>query len=160
MSRKEIRRNAVKAILLTPDKRVLLIQWQEPKTGIGFWSPPGGGIESNETDKECLFREVYEETGLKDFSDFMHIWNRHVEFTWNEDLIIQDEKYFLIYISLFEPTMKNNPERSEADSFIGFNWWSIEDIEKSDELFLPVNIEQHLKKIINKEIPDYPITIE
>src|SRR6267378_1635816 len=59
-------RNAVRAILLTPDKRVLLLRIRLP--GVSpFWIAPGVGIEPGETVYQALRRELREELGLTDF---------------------------------------------------------------------------------------------
>jgi 8-oxo-dGTP pyrophosphatase MutT (NUDIX family) len=39
--------------------KILLVQ-----SNHNLWGPPKGSIEKNETDYDCAFREVYEETGL------------------------------------------------------------------------------------------------
>ena len=62
-----IRRKAVRAVILTPDHRILLMKVREPVTGIQVWITPGGGLETGESDEEGLRREVAEETGARDF---------------------------------------------------------------------------------------------
>lgn len=52
-------REASRAIIIR-DGNILLSH----ETKIGQWVIPGGGIETNETPKECCIREVAEETGL------------------------------------------------------------------------------------------------
>ena len=46
------------------EDRILLIQHREHASGRSYWLLPGGGREGEETPKQCLVREVYEETGL------------------------------------------------------------------------------------------------
>ena len=72
-----IERKAIRAIMLTPEGRILLMQAQEPSSDFTVWFAPGGGIESNEMPEECLRREIEEETGvvLKDIGPV--IWRRH-----------------------------------------------------------------------------------
>ena len=43
---------------------ILLIKHLEHKTGRSYWIFPGGGIESDETEEECVRREMKEETNL------------------------------------------------------------------------------------------------
>jgi ADP-ribose pyrophosphatase YjhB (NUDIX family) len=43
--------------------RLLLIR-RANEPGRGLWSIPGGRVESGETDKEAVVRELWEETGL------------------------------------------------------------------------------------------------
>ncbi len=56
----EKRIGGVKLILITPDKRFLLIKRNDTKT----WDFPGGALEDGEDPKEAALREFLEETGL------------------------------------------------------------------------------------------------
>ena len=51
-------RSASRGIVVC-DGKILLSH----ETGSGWWLVPGGGLEDNETPKECCIREVEEETG-------------------------------------------------------------------------------------------------
>lgn len=56
-----MRSNAAIGIVLTPDKKkVLLVKRQD----VPIWVLPGGGIDLGEASKEAVIREVLEETGL------------------------------------------------------------------------------------------------
>jgi 8-oxo-dGTP pyrophosphatase MutT (NUDIX family) len=46
------------------NNHILLINHCEHKTGRSYWIFPGGGIESGETEGECVQREMKEETNL------------------------------------------------------------------------------------------------
>ena len=61
-----IRRKAVRAVIMTPDHRVLMMK-VETVTGIHVWIAPGGGLEPGESEEEGLRREVAEETGAMNF---------------------------------------------------------------------------------------------
>jgi 8-oxo-dGTP pyrophosphatase MutT (NUDIX family) len=41
-----------------------LIQNRQNPTGHTYWLLPGGGVEGDETDEECVIREMKEETNL------------------------------------------------------------------------------------------------
>ena len=62
-----IQRKAVRAVIMTPDHRVLLMKLQEPVTGFQLWITPGGGLKPDESEEEGLRREVAEETGVRNF---------------------------------------------------------------------------------------------
>lgn len=47
-------RRAVRAVMLTPDRRVLLMRVQEPLSGRTFWITPGGGIEEIQASPELF----------------------------------------------------------------------------------------------------------
>jgi len=46
------------------DHHILLIRHREHNTGRSYWVFPGGGIETGETEEECVQREMKEETNL------------------------------------------------------------------------------------------------
>ncbi len=45
--------------------QLLLLRKREGLFGGGKWDPPGGKMMPGETSRECVLREVFEETGLK-----------------------------------------------------------------------------------------------
>ena len=44
--------------------QILLIKHSQHKDGVEYWLLPGGGREEGETEKECVKREMKEETNL------------------------------------------------------------------------------------------------
>jgi ADP-ribose pyrophosphatase YjhB (NUDIX family) len=46
------------------DHHILLLKQIEHATGRSYWQIPGGGIEPDETEEQCVQREMLEETGL------------------------------------------------------------------------------------------------
>ncbi len=55
----------VAGVLLDEDKNILLGKRSEEKELGGFWEFPGGKIESDESPKECLEREIKEELDIE-----------------------------------------------------------------------------------------------
>ena len=56
-------RRAVRAIVLDPDDRILLVRFSFPSRDV--WATPGGGIDEGESAEEAIRRELGEETGLE-----------------------------------------------------------------------------------------------
>jgi 8-oxo-dGTP pyrophosphatase MutT (NUDIX family) len=46
------------------DHQILMIKHREHETGRAYWIFPGGGIHPDETEEECVKREMKEETNL------------------------------------------------------------------------------------------------
>ncbi|MGY4255625.1 8-oxo-dGTP pyrophosphatase MutT (NUDIX family) [Bradyrhizobium sp. USDA 4516] len=59
-----IHRRAVRALLITGEREVLLMRIRSPHGGDCFWIAPGGGVEGDETAEATLQRELAEELGL------------------------------------------------------------------------------------------------
>ena len=152
-------RRAVRAILLTADHQVLLIQSREPQSGRALWLLPGGGIEAGESAADGLGRELQEETGLRDFELGPHVWVRQHTFSWDGTTICQHEDYYLIQAKKFQPTMAANPEQAEIDSFSQFRWWTVEAIMHSDEFFVPQALGQSLYKLVYQGAPEEPFDV-
>ena len=57
--------NVSVAVLINADHQVLLGQRPPPKSWNGWWEFPGGKIEKGETSVDALYREIYEEIGVK-----------------------------------------------------------------------------------------------
>ncbi len=56
-----MKRTRVRAIIFHDDK---IISMYRERAGRVFYAFPGGGMEENETEEECVIREVYEEFGM------------------------------------------------------------------------------------------------
>jgi len=59
----EMPRPAVAAVVVSPDRRILMVKRGKPPAQ-DMWSVPGGSIELGETVFESAKREVLEETGI------------------------------------------------------------------------------------------------
>ncbi|MDE3258468.1 MAG: NUDIX domain-containing protein [Gemmatimonadota bacterium] len=154
-----IRRRVVRAVMLTPDRHVLLMRVQEPVSGIEFWVTPGGGLEPGESDEDALRREVAEETGATRFSVDRLVLTRRVEFTWDHRDYSQREYFYRVQTDRFEPIMDGNPAQGEASAFREFRWWSIDDIGSSEETFSPRDLYSLLESLTRNGPPWRPVDV-
>lgn len=53
------------AAIFTKDGKVLIAQRAKKDALFGTWEFPGGKLEGNETDHECLQRELFEEFSIQ-----------------------------------------------------------------------------------------------
>ena len=67
-------RDAVRAVVLDPDDRVLLVRFEFAHWS--GWATPGGGVARGETDEVAIRRELAEETGLEAFELGPLVWTR------------------------------------------------------------------------------------
>ncbi len=119
-----------KIVIYNQDKQILMLKRSEKSHGPWAWDLPGGGILLEESALECLEREVWEETWLKDISwvhpihtcaksypDGTHIF--YVGYTWRLDtaweVILSDEHDEYLWIDPKDVDQHNLPEhRKEA----------------------------------------------
>ena len=61
-------RSPIAAVFLLRNDGAALLQLRDNKPGLrnaGMWVPPGGGLEENESQIECAYREFFEETAYR-----------------------------------------------------------------------------------------------
>ena len=107
------------------DDQVLLIQHHEHATGRTYWVFPGGGKEANETELECVRRELKEETGLD---------VKVVRPLLDEPEIpglssYQNRRVFLCESVAGEakPGYEPEPEAHSAYGIVGVGWFDLQD---------------------------------
>ena len=154
-----IRRTSIRAVMLTPEGRMLLMQAQEPSRDFMIWFAPGGGMEADENPEICLRREIEEETGIVLTDIGPLIWRRHHTFAWNGRILSQDEDFYVVYIDEFEPDFTTNPSESELMSFQRFKWWSPTEIQESSDVFAPRLLAKHLQNLIDLGVPKKPVDV-
>jgi len=154
-----IRRHAVRTVLLTPEGRMLRIRYEEKTSGFRVWVAPGGGLEDGEDPEACLRRELAEETGLTGCAIGPMIWTRHHDFDWDGQDYSQSEEYRLVRVPEFTPRMIDNPSPVEAEAFRGFRWWSVKEIEASEDEFAPRALARHLDALIRTGPPPSPLDV-
>lgn len=118
-------RRAARALVLTPDERVLLAEHHPD--GVIVRALPGGGLEPAEDVRAALRRELLEEVGLDVDPDLCpHVWRRTVVEPWAApgwDGLRED--VFLVRVpSEFTPHGSFDADRLRAEDLHGFGWWS------------------------------------
>jgi 8-oxo-dGTP pyrophosphatase MutT (NUDIX family) len=130
-------REAVRAIILTPKREVLLMRIRSPDGERAFWIAPGGGLETGETNAQALRRELQEELGLRAFQIGPLVWRRQHTFTWDGKRIRQREHYHVVHAARFEPRMSDQKEARTLDLF---RWWSTGELAQAKERLTPVSL--------------------
>jgi 8-oxo-dGTP pyrophosphatase MutT (NUDIX family) len=141
-------RTVCRALLLTPEQEILLIQVHEHATSWTAWITPGGGMEDGETPEDTLRRELFEELGLRDFTLGPPLWTRDHSDTWEGVPFRQRETFYLVEIDRFPPTNRFQPEVVEIKSFRGFRWWPVEEICASEEIFVPLRLGEFARDLL------------
>jgi len=151
-----IHRNAVRAILLTPEHEVLLMRIRFTDRP-AFWITPGGGIESGEEPAAALGRELDEEVGLTEFDLGPLLWKRQHTFSVYEKRYCQVEDYYAVHVPRFDPVIRDLDEASVLDEF---RWWPIDRLFAMDEPVAPATLATIVDGYLRNGPPREPLVRE
>ncbi|HJQ73817.1 MAG TPA: NUDIX domain-containing protein [Gaiellaceae bacterium] len=143
-------RRAVRALTLDSRGRTLLVRWPRPG-GSAFWIAPGGGVEPGESDEEALHRELAEELGLVGRDLGPCIWTREFSFPWNDNWWHQTERYHVVHV---EPE-----ELGEGEEIENVRWWTVAELEATDELIAPARLGELLRDLAANGPPRDPVDV-
>lgn len=112
------------------------------------WQMPQGGIDKNEDPQKAIFREVFEETGIKSLKiiDQINTWIKYeipiqiAKKKWDGKYIGQKQKWFLLYFYGKEKEININISKNKE--FKSWRWDNTTNIEN--------NVPKFRKKVYRK----------
>jgi 8-oxo-dGTP pyrophosphatase MutT (NUDIX family) len=131
-------RETVRVILINDD-RTLLFEDSDPGVpDARWWVTPGGGVDPDETATQAAIREVAEETGCRLTEDDLRgpIAHRHVVHGYSDQVIEQDESFYLAMVAPFEVDISAHTA-DERLTLQQYRWWSHDDLRHTDEWIWP-----------------------
>lgn len=152
-------RHGVRALVLDPDDRILLVRFVNPETGEEFWATPGGGLDPGEDLETGLRRELREETGLEDFELGPVVWTRRHVFPWAGRTLDQSEQIALVRTLAFDPRPELTTEQLVDEGVHELRWWTLGELEASDADFAPRRIVRFLRQLLEEGAPRAPIDV-
>jgi len=130
-------REAVRALVLDAQDRVLLVRFEHPVSGDAWWATVGGGIDPGETDEDALRRELKEEAGLEGFEIGPVVHTREHTFPWAGRLIHQRERFHVVRVHAHEPA----PTIDVAEEGVTeVRWWTREELGDPPEQVVPAEL--------------------
>jgi len=153
-------RQAVRALLITPDQHVLLVRFEFPTRTV--WALPGGGLDDGETHLDALHRELIEEVGLESPVVGAHVWNREHIIAFEDGLWDgQQDRFYLVEANeRFDPVPALSWEQLRAERLHELRWWHVDEIQAAatdDVWFAPRELGRHLRNLIAGGPPTMPV---
>jgi len=149
-------RQAVRALVLDPDDRVLLVRFDWPEKTV--WALPGGGVDPDEPLEKAIARELAEECGLREFELGPCVWTRTHWFTDMEGWAGQTERVYLIRTETFEPAPEWTAEQLAAEGVGAEQWFTREDLGEPGLVFAPRRLPALLGDLL-ADVPGEPLDV-
>ena len=150
-------RPAARAILLDRRNRVFLHRFVLPGDA-GVWIAPGGALEHDESLEDALRRELAEELRLIDVEVGPWVWTRRHVWFWPAQGHIYDtrEQFALVRVTDVRTVRPTSHDSLFAgpDAREEHHWWTVEEIEQSEDEFAPRALATHLRELIAHGPPD------
>ena len=149
-------REAARALVIDAQERVLLMRFENSANGDVWWATPGGGVDEGELHEAALRRELLEEAGLVDFDPGPVVWVREHVLPWDRQLWRQRERFYLVRVESHDvvPTID-----LEAERVYGFRWWTLDELEATNERLAPGALATHLRALLRNGAPAEPIDV-
>lgn len=154
-------RPAARAVILTPDARIVLVRFEFPAGT--RWALPGGGLQPGEDHVTALKRELVEEIGLADVEIGPHLWTRehHITFLdgrWDG----QREHIYLVRVpEAFDIAPALDADALRAEYIHEIRWWDVDAIGADrTSTFVPQHLHRHLTAVMSDGPPPMPIPVE
>jgi ADP-ribose pyrophosphatase YjhB (NUDIX family) len=149
-------RQAVRALVLDPDERVLLVRFEFPTATV--WALPGGGIEAGEDARAAIRRELAEEAGLHEAALGPEIWHRRhvVPFpsgAWDG----QEERIFLVRTPAFTPAPALSDAELRAEHVTAIRWWTRAELAATAAELRPTRLPALLDALLREGPPLTPL---
>jgi 8-oxo-dGTP pyrophosphatase MutT (NUDIX family) len=149
-------RHCVRALILSPERSVLLIRMELPHREL--WMTPGGGIASGESHEVALRRELAEEVGRDDLVIGPLIWVREGTFVWAGTPRAEREHFYLVRAEEFVADASRNPIAHEREAMVEFRWWSATDLPEHSTSFAPARIGPLVRDLLHRGVPAIPVS--
>ena len=124
-------RPSARVVLVDDRERVLLarllddgavvVQGESPEAT--YWVTVGGGVEPGESLADAARREVFEETGIADFTLGPEVYLRRLELDLRDEPIVSVEHFFAGWVASAEASLEHL-DPFERGVLVEHRWWT------------------------------------
>ena len=112
-----------------------------------FWVTVGGGLEPGETFDDAARREVWEETGIRDFELGAWVWVGDMETDWQGEPVRVHQRFYIGRAGRTEVALDRLTDL-ERGVYRAHRWWSVAEMRVADETFLPIGLPDLLADLL------------
>ena len=136
-------------IVLDEDDRLLLMRTRYPDTsGASRWITPGGGVDPGETHRDAAIRELREETGQVIVDPGEVFFTEDFVVPWNAaDHTHGHAEFYVLRLPHFAIVDAGWTDDEKVD-IVDSRWWSLTELEATDEPVEPAQLVDRLKEIL------------
>jgi 8-oxo-dGTP pyrophosphatase MutT (NUDIX family) len=147
----DVPREAARVLLLDDAERVLLLRGFDPaRPEHRYWFTVGGGLDEGEAVREAAVRELFEETGLRLPASALSgpLWHETTRFQFGGTWYAQEQDFFSARVPAPDWRVDfsglNAIEQASTD---GARFWSVEELESTEERFYPADLPKRLRSL-------------
>lgn len=164
-------RPTARVVLLDDADRLLMLRIHDPSATRGpnpitadFWLLIGGGVQPGETYEQAAYREVVEETGIRDATIGRCVWTQEklVSNPYGQLQLVRG-RFFVGRVASGAPVSFAGHEPLEASTITGYRWFTHQEIltRETGETFLPPGVGTLLTDVLNDTVrTPVPITVD
>jgi len=135
-------RTTVRVLLINEADQTLLFEDSDPGLpDFRWWVIPGGGMDPGESEEQTAIREVAEETGLVLSPEELigPVARRRVVHGYSDQVIEQDETFFVARVSAFEVDVAGHTEEEQL-TLQQSRWWDRAALAETQEWVWPARL--------------------
>jgi len=150
-------REAVRALVVDAEDRVLLMRWEHSVGRQAWWITPGGGVRDGESDEDALRRELVEEAGLDVVDVGPPVWRREHVLPFGRRIVRQHERFHLVRVESHDVAPAVD---LATENVTGHRWWTLDELETTDERISPRNLATHLRALLRDGPPPWALELD